>query len=151
MVGGASTAPSLAQAYLERIERIDRGGPRLRSVIEVNPDAQAMAEQLDKERAQGHVRGPLHGIPIIVKDNIDTGDRMQTTAGSLALLGTPASQDAPVIVILRQAGAVLLGKANLSEWANFRSSRSTSGWSGRGRQTRNPFVRDRQPGGHGAG
>jgi amidase len=151
MAGGAFTAQSLAQAYLERIDQIDRGGPRLRSVIEVNPDALAIAEQLDKERAQGHMRGPLHGIPIIVKDNIDTGDRMQTTAGSLALLGTPASQDAAVVSKLRQAGAVLLGKANLSEWANFRSTRSSSGWSGRGRQTRNPFVLDRNPGGSSAG
>ena len=151
MAGVALTAQSLAQAYLDRIERIDRSGPRLRSVIEVNPDALAIAEQLDEERAQGHVRGPLHGIPVIVKDNIDTGDRMQTTAGSLALLGTPASQDAPVVSRLRQAGAVLLGKANLSDWANFRSTRSSSGWSGRGRQTRNPFVLDRNPGGSSAG
>ena len=111
----------------------------------------AIAEQLDTERALGHVRGPLHGIPLIVKDNIDTGDRMQTTAGSLALLGSPASQDAPVVSKLREAGAVLLGKANLSEWANFRSTRSSSGWSGRGRQTRNPFVLDRNPGGSSAG
>src|SRR6266851_1822699 len=151
MAGVALTAQSLAQAYLDRIERIDRSGPRLRSVIEVNPDALAIAEQLDEERAQGQVRGPLHGIPVIVKDNIDTGDRMQTTAGSLALLGSPASQDAPVVAKLRQAGAVLLGKANLSEWANFRSTRSSSGWSGRGRQTRNPFVLDRNPGGSSAG
>jgi amidase len=151
MAGGAVTAQALTQAYLERIEQVDRGGPRLRSVIELNPDALGIAAQLDSERAQGRVRGPLHGIPIIVKDNIDTGDRMQTTAGSLALVGTPASQDAPVIRKLRQAGAVLLGKANLSEWANFRSSRSSSGWSGRGRQTRNPFVLDRNPGGSSAG
>jgi amidase len=151
MAAGALTAHALVQAYLDRIGRIDRTGPTLRSIIETNPDALAIADQLDRERAQGRVRGPLHGIPIIVKDNIDTGDQMQTTAGSLALVGPSASQDAPVASKLRQAGAVLLGKANLSEWANFRSSRSSSGWSGRGRQTRNPFVLDRNPGGSSAG
>jgi amidase len=151
MAAGALTAHALVQAYLDRIDRIDRTGPTLRSIIETNPDALAIADQLDRERAQGRVRGPLHGIPVIVKDNIDTGDQMQTTAGSLALVGPSASQDAPVASKLRQAGAVLLGKANLSEWANFRSSRSSSGWSGRGRQTRNPFVLDRNPGGSSAG
>ncbi len=148
---GELTALRLAQQYIERIEAIDRGGPKLRSVLEVNPDAQRIAEELDRERAAGRVRGPLHGIPIIVKDNIDTADAMQTTAGSLALLDSRVEQDATVARKLREAGAVILGKANLSEWANFRSIRSSSGWSGRGRQTRNPCVLDRNPGGSSSG
>src|SRR4051794_16988199 len=135
MARGAITARALAEAYLERIATIDQDGPRLRSIIELNPEALAIADALDAERAAGRVRGPLHGIPIVLKDNIDTGDRMQTTAGSLALVGSPAPADAVVAAKLRQAGAVILAKANLSEWANFRSSRSSSGWSGRGRQT----------------
>jgi amidase len=151
MEAGAVSARGVTEAYLERIEAIDRNGPRLRSVIELNPDALRIAEALDSERAQGHVRGPLHGVPVMVKDNIDTADRMQTTAGSLALVGEPASQDAAVMRKLRDAGAVLLGKTNLSEWANFRSARSSSGWSGRGGQTRNPHVLDRSPGGSSSG
>ena len=151
MASGELTARALAEAYLERIEAIDRNGPALRSVLEVNPDAREIADALDRERTQGHVRGPLHGMPVMVKDNIDTADRMQTTAGSLALLGAKVERDAPVVAKLRAAGAVLLGKTNLSEWANFRSSRSSSGWSGRGRQTRNPYVLDRSPGGSSSG
>ena len=151
MHNGDASARSIAEAYLDRIDRIDRAGPSLRSVIEVNPEALDLADALDRERAAGYIRGPLHGIPVLVKDNIDTGDRMQTTAGSLALIGPPASADAPVVAKLRQAGAVLLGKTNLSEWANFRSTRSSSGWSGRGRQTRNAFVLDRSPGGSSSG
>ena len=151
MAAGAFTARALTEAYLERIEQIDRSGPTLRSVLEVNPDALEIAEQSDRERAEGRVRGPLHGVPVLVKDNIDTADRMQTTAGSLALVGARVAADAPVVQRLRGAGAVLLGKANLSEWANFRSSRSSSGWSGRGRQTRNPWVLDRSPGGSSSG
>jgi amidase len=138
MAAGAVSSHDLAELYLDRIEAIDWHGPTLRSIIETNPDALSIAEALDRERAEGHVRGPLHGIPIVVKDNIDTADRMQTTAGSLALIGSRVACDAPVAARLRDSGAVLLGKANLSEWANFRSSRSSSGWSGRGRQTRNP-------------
>ena len=151
MASGALTARQLVEAYLERIEAVDRGGPRLRSIIEANPDALEIADALDRERADAHVRGPLHGIPIVLKDNIDTADRMQTTAGSLALLGVAVTEDAPVARRLRDAGAVLLAKANMSEWANFRSSRSSSGWSGRGRQTRNAFVLDRSPGGSSSG
>jgi amidase len=151
LASGEISTRQLVQSYLERIEAIDRSGPTLRSVLETNPDALDIADGLDRERAQGQVRGPLHGIPIVLKDNIDTGDRQQTTAGSLALVGTPAPKDAPVASKLREAGAVILGKANLSEWANYRSSRSSSGWSGRGRQTRNPFVLDRSPGGSSSG
>jgi amidase len=145
------SARDLATACLERIEALDSTGPRLRSVLEVNPDAIEIADQLDQELAAGRVRGPLHGIPVLVKDNIDTGDRMQTTAGSLALAGPPAPTDAPLVASLRREGAVLLGKTNLSEWANFRSSASCSGWSGRGGQTRNPYVLDRSPSGSSSG
>ena len=151
LASGAVSAREIAAAYLARIEAVDRSGPTLRSIIETNPDALEIAEALDRERAGGTLRGPLHGVPVVLKDNIDTGDRMQTTAGSLALVGAPARQDAPVASKLRAAGAVILGKANLSEWANFRSTRSSSGWSGRGRQTRNPFVLDRSPGGSSSG
>ena len=154
MAGGATTARALAAAYLARIEAIDRPGggrPGMAAVIETNPDALAEAARLDGERAAGRVRGPLHGIPVLLKDNIDTGDRMQTTAGSLALAGRPAPRDAVLAARLRAAGAVLLGKTNLSEWANFRSTRSSSGWSGRGGQTRNPYVLDRSPCGSSSG
>src|SRR6266849_7119789 len=130
LLSGKYTARSLAEKYLARIEAIDRQGPTLRSVIEVNPDALALADALDKERKEKGPRGPLHGIPILIKDNIDTGDRMSTTAGSLALLGSRASKDSYVARKLREAGAVILGKTNLSEWANIRSSHSSSGWSG---------------------
>lgn len=148
LAAGRVSAVELVAAHLARIEALDGA---LRSVIERNPDAEEIARGLDRERAAGHVRGPLHGIPVLVKDNIDTGDRMQTTAGSLALAGPPAPRDAPLVARLRGAGAVLLGKTNLSEWANFRSSASSSGWSGRGRQVRNPYVLDRSPGGSSSG
>jgi len=151
LTSGALTARQLTENYLARIEAIDRGGPALNSVIEVNLDALAIAAALDAERQAGTVRGPLHGIPILIKDNIDTGDRMQTTAGSLALEGSHAGQDAFVTARLRQAGAVILGKTNLSEWANFRSSHSSSGWSSRGGQTRNPYALDRSPSGSSSG
>jgi amidase len=141
----------LVEIYLGRIEALDRRGPHLGAVIELNPDARAIAESLDRELRAGKSRGPLHGIPVFVKDNIETGDRMMTTAGSLALEGNFASQDAPIVKRLRDAGVVLLGKTNLSEWANFRSSRSVSGWSGRGSQTRNPYALDRNPSGSSSG
>jgi len=151
MALGELTALALTQSYLERIESLDRNGPRVNSVIEVNPEAEAQAEALDAERRAGRVRGPLHGIPILLKDNIDTGDRMQTTAGSLALEGTPARRDAFVVRRLRLAGAVILGKANLSEWANFRGKHSVSGWSSRGGLTRNPYALDRSACGSSSG
>src|SRR5947209_6684867 len=151
MKSGVISSRSLTEAYLARIQEIDKSGPALNSVIEINPDALSIAEALDKERKQHAVRGPMHGIPILIKDNIDTHDRMQTTAGSLALVGTAPPQDATVAAKLRQAGAVILGKANLSEWANFRSTHSSSGWSGRGQQCANPFVLDRSPSGSSSG
>lgn len=151
MESGRWSAVSLTRLYLERIDAIDRNGPGLRSVIETNPDALAIAARLDEERRSGKGRGPLHGVPILIKDNLDTGDRMQTTAGSLALVGAPTAHDAFVVERLRAAGAVLLGKTNLSEWANFRGHRSTSGWSSRGGQTRNPYVLDRNPSGSSSG
>ncbi len=142
-VDGALTARALTEAYLERIGSLDAAGPELRSVIETNPDALAIADTLDAERRDGHVRGPLHGIPILVKDNLDTADAMRTTAGSLALEGARPRRDAPVVERLRAAGVVLLGKTNMSEWANFRSTRASSGWSARGGQCRNPYALDR--------
>jgi amidase len=146
-----SSAVALVEAYLARIEAIDRAGPTLRSILETNPDALAIAARLDDERRAGRVRGPLHGIPVLVKDNIDTGDRMQTTAGSLALAGAPAPKDAHLVQRLRAAGAVLLGKTNLSEWANIRDSHSVSGWSARGGLTRNPYALDRNTSGSSSG
>ena len=151
MASGERTARSVTEAYLARIARIDRQGPTLRSVIETNPDALDIADALDRERAEGRVRSPLHGVPILVKDNIDTADRMTTTAGSLALSGSIPAEDSYVAQRLREAGAVLLGKANLSEWANFRSTRSSSGWSARGGQCRNPYALDRNPCGSSSG
>jgi amidase len=151
MAEGRYSARRLAQMYLDRIEALDRQGPALRSVIEVNPDALEIADALDRERAQSGPRGPLHGIPILLKDNIDTADRMETTAGSLALLGVRRAKDAHVAARLRAAGAVLLGKANMSEWANFRSTHSSSGWSARGDQARNPYSLDRTPCGSSSG
>jgi amidase len=151
MTSGAQTAESLAQAYMTRIDAIDKRGPMVNSVIELNPDALAIARKLDEERKAGKSRGPLHGIPILIKDNIDTADRMSTTAGSLALENTVAPKDAFIVERLRAAGAVIIGKTNLSEWANFRSSRSVSGWSARGGQTRNPYVLDRNPCGSSSG
>ena len=151
MAAGERTSREITRLYLDRIEALDRQGPTLRSVIETNPDALQIAEQLDRERAAGNVRGPLHGIPILLKDNIATADRTTTTAGSLALKGSIPPRDAFVAAQLRRAGAVLLGKANLSEWANFRSGQSSSGWSARGGQCRNPYVLNRNPCGSSSG
>jgi amidase len=151
MQSGRETARSLAEKYLARIERIDRSGPTVRSVLELNPDALAIADGLDAERKSRGPRGPLHGIPVLIKDNIATADRMMTTAGSLALAGVKPPKDAFVAARLREAGAVILGKTNLSEWANFRSTHSTSAWSGRGGQTRNPYALDRNPSGSSSG
>lgn len=151
MARGELTAQALVEGYLARIEALDRGGPVLRSVLETNHDAPAIAARLDEERRAGRVRGPLHGIPVLLKDNIDTGDRMQTTAGSLALAGAPAPRDAHLVARLREAGAVVLGKTNLSEWANIRASRATSGWSARGGLTRNPYALDRNTSGSSSG
>jgi len=151
MASGRMTAHSVTQQYLDRIHALDRTGPTLRSIIEINPDALSIADTLDRERKAGRVRGPLHGIPILVKDNINTADRMTTTAGSYALAGSIPLQDATIAARLRAAGAILLGKTNLSEWANFRSTHSSSGWSGRGGQARNPYVLDRNPCGSSSG
>jgi amidase len=145
------TAARITQLYLDRIALLDRAGPMLRAVIETNPEALDVARRLDGDRREGNVRGPLHGIPILLKDNIDTADRMTTTAGSLALEGHHATMDSAVAQRLRDAGAILLGKANLSEWANFRSTSSTSGWSGRGGQCGNPYATDRNPCGSSSG
>lgn len=151
MKSGKMTSHSITQKYLKRIEELDHRGPSLHSFIEVNPDALAIARDLDRERKAKGPRGPLHGIPVLVKDNIGTADRMTTTAGSLALAGSTPPQDSFVVAQLRKAGAIILGKANLSEWANFRSSNSTSGWSGRGGQARNPYALDRNPCGSSSG
>lgn len=151
MESGKYTARSIVEMYLKRIGEIDRGGPALRSVLEINPDALAIADQLDRERRNGRVRGPLHGIPILVKDNIETADKMQTTAGSFALEGVPVKEDAFVVKKLRDAGAIILGKTNMSVWAYFRSTRGTSGWSPRGGQTRNPYILTRSPCGSSSG
>ncbi|MEM7353428.1 MAG: amidase family protein, partial [Acidobacteriota bacterium] len=148
---GRWTAQSITELYLQRIEALDRQGPELRSVIETNPEALDIARQLDAERTASGPRGPLHGVPILLKDNIATADRMTTTAGSLALAGSIPAADSFVARRLREAGAVLLGKANLSEWANFRSDSSSSGWSGRGGQCRNPYALDRNPCGSSSG
>ena len=148
METGELTAESICKKYLDRIALVD---PHLKSVIELNPDALDIAKKLDEERQNGKVRGPLHGIPVMIKDNIDTGDKMQTTAGSLGLEGNVVEKDAFIVKKLRDAGAVLLGKTNLSEWANFRSTNSSSGWSGRGGQVRNPFCLDRSPCGSSSG
>src|SRR5262245_28521850 len=148
---GKLTTRTLAGAYVARIDEIDRRGPKLNSVIERNPDAMALATELDRERKAGKLRGPLHGVPILLKDNIATADRMATTAGSLALVGAKPPRDAFVAARLRAAGALILGKTNLSEWANIRSSRSTSGWSGRGGMTRNPYALDRSASGSSSG
>jgi amidase len=148
---GRVTAEALVRAYLERIRAIDKAGPRLNAVVELNPDALAIARGLDRERKAGKLRGPLHGIPVLIKDNIATADKMQTTAGSLALVGARANKDAFIVAKLRDAGAVILGKTNLSEWANFRSTRSTSGWSSRGGLTKNPYALDRNTSGSSSG
>ena len=151
MAAGRMTAHSITQQYIDRIQALDRTGPTLRAILEINPDALSIADALDRERKAGKVRGPLHGIPILIKDNIDTADGMTTTAGSYALAGSIAVKDATIAAKLRAAGAILLGKTNLSEWANFRSTHSTSGWSGRGGQARNPYVLDRNPCGSSSG
>ncbi len=151
MKSGKLTARSIAERYLNRIETIDKQGPTLRSVIEVNPDALKIADELDKERKEKGPRGPMHGIPVLIKDNIDTADRMMTTAGSLALVGSKSPSDSFLVQQLRKSGAVILGKTNLSEWANIRSSHSTSGWSGRGGLTKNPYALDRNTSGSSSG
>ncbi|RKE02060.1 amidase [Marinifilum flexuosum] len=151
MDAGKLTCEELVIEYLDRIEKIDKNGPGLNSVIDINHDALPLARQLDEERKSGLLRGALHGIPILLKDNIDTADKMMTTAGSFALEGNFADQDAFIVKQLRKSGALILGKTNLSEWANFRSTRSSSGWSGRGGQTHNPYVIDRSPCGSSSG
>jgi len=151
MAAGRLTSEQLTRDYIQRILDLDQGGPGVNSVIEINPDAVSMARDADAKRQRGIVLGPLHGIPVLLKDNIDTGDRMQTTAGSFALAGTPAPRDSTVAAKLRAGGAVILGKTNLSEWANFRSFESVSGWSGRGGQTHNPYGIDRNPCGSSSG
>jgi amidase len=151
MATGKLTSVQLTTYYINRILALDQGGPGVNAIIQLNPDAFAMARHADALRQQGIVLGPLHGIPVLVKDNVDTGDKMQTTAGSFALVGTPAVQDSTVAANLRAGGAVILGKTNLSEWANFRSFESVSGWSGRGGQTNNPYGIDRNPCGSSSG
>jgi amidase len=152
MKSGKYTARAITEKYMSRIEAIDKSGPAVNSVIEINPDAVEIAESLDRERKEKGARGPLHGIPLLIKDNIDTADKMMTTAGSLALVGAPKpTRDSFVAQQLRKAGAVILGKTNLSEWANIRSSHSSSGWSGRGGLTRNPYALDRNPCGSSSG
>src|SRR4051794_3277482 len=151
MARGRLTSVELTNYYLARIRALDQGAEGVNSIIELNPDALEMAQHADRLRHRGRVLGPLHGIPVLLKDNIDTGDRMQTSAGSFALVGQPAVQDSTIAENLRAGGAVILGKTNLSEWANFRSFESTSGWSGRGGQTNNPYALDRNPCGSSAG
>ncbi|HXB34098.1 MAG TPA: amidase [Puia sp.] len=151
MASGEYSSVSITKLYLKRIDAIDKKGPALNAVLEINPDALTIAAAMDAERKTGKVRGPLHGIPVLIKDNINSGDKMMTTAGSLALEGHHAAKDAFIVGQLRAAGAVLLGKTNLSEWANFRSTRSTSGWSSRGGQTKNPYLLARNPSGSSAG
>jgi amidase len=151
MQSGKTSSQALVRAYLARIKALDKGGPRINSVIEVNPDALMIAQTLDAERKAGKVRGPMHGIPVLIKDNIATCDKMQTTAGSLALVGSRPNRDAFIVAKLRDAGAVIIGKTNLSEWANFRSTRSTSGWSSRGGLTKNPHALDRNTSGSSSG
>ena len=151
MQSGKTSSQAIVRAYLARIKTLDKNGPRINSVIEINPDALLIARTLDAERKAGKVRGPMHGIPVLIKDNIATSDKMQTTAGSLALVGSRPNRDAFIVAKLRDAGAVIIGKTNLSEWANFRSTRSTSGWSSRGGLTRNPHVLDRNTSGSSSG
>jgi amidase len=151
MAAGSMTSLALTRSYLARIKAFDKNGPRINSVIEINPDALDIALAMDRERKAGKVRGPLHGIPVLIKDNIATFDKMQTTAGSVALIGAKAPRDAFIVTRLREAGAVIIGKTNLSEWANFRSTRSTSGWSSRGGLTKNPHALDRNTSGSSAG
>lgn len=151
LTSGKYTSEQLVQLYLKRIEEIDQKGPTLHAIIEVNPEAVSLAKQMDEERTKGKTRGPLHGIPVVIKDNIDTADQMQTTAGSLAMVGNSASNDAFIVKKLRDTGAIIIAKTNLSEWANFRSSQSSSGWSSRGGQTKNPYCLDHNPCGSSSG
>ena len=151
MAKGAYTSAQITQLYLDRIATIDKNGPKLNSIIEINPDALTIAKAMDKERKDGKIRGPLHGIPVVIKDNIDTADKMMTTAGALAMVGNYAKKDAFIVTQLRNAGAVIIAKTNLSEWANFRSTNSSSGWSSRGAQTKNPYILDHSPCGSSAG
>jgi amidase len=151
MKSGKFTARALVEKYSQRIDEIDKSGPAIHSIIEMNPEALSIAEALDQERKAKGPRGPLHGVPVLIKDNIDTADKMMTTAGSLALLGSKPPQDSMVAKKLRSAGAIILAKTNLSEWANIRSSHSTSGWSGRGGLTKNPYALDRNPCGSSSG
>src|SRR5947209_1742781 len=151
MSSGRWTSHAIVVNYLNRIDAIDKRGPAINSIIELNPDARSIADAMDRERKGGHIRGPLHGIPVLIKDNIDTADRMATSAGSLALAENHAARDAFIVSRLREAGAVILGKTNLSEWANFRSTHSTSGWSGRGGLTKNAYVLDRNACGSSSG
>jgi amidase len=151
MGAGTYTSRSITELYLKRIEAIDKKGPKLNAIIELNPDALAMADAMDKERKDGKVRGPMHGIPVLVKDNVDIAGKMMTTAGALALKGHIAAKDAFIITQLKAAGAVIIGKTNLSEWANFRSNRSTSAWSSRGGQTKMPYILNRNPSGSSSG
>jgi amidase len=151
MQTGQLTARSIVESYLKRIEEVDQNGPGIHSVVEINPDAVVIADQLDKERRDGNIRGPLHGIPILLKDNIETADKLHTTAGSYALENVAVKQDAQVARKLREAGVILLGKANMSEWAYFRSTRASSGWSARGGQTKNPYILTRSPCGSSSG
>lgn len=151
MQSGKYSSKQITQLYLDRIQAIDKSGPKINSVIEINPDALIITSQMDEERKAGKLRGPLHGIPVLIKDNIDTADKMQTTAGALAMQGNIAKKDAFIVTKLREAGAVLLGKTNLSEWANFRSTSSCSGWSSRGGQTKCPYVLDHNPCGSSSG
>jgi len=148
---GQLSVRGVAAMYLDRIEKVDRAGPALNSVIEINPDALAIADALDVEFKQNGPRGPMHGVPLLIKDNIDTADKMMTTAGSLALAGHSARQDAFLVEKLRQGGALILGKTNLSEWAGFRSTHSVAGWSSRGGRTKNSYALDRSPGGSSSG
>jgi len=151
MSSGKYSAVQVTEHYLQRIKAIDKAGPMLNAVIEINPDAAAIAKQLDDERKAGKIRGPLHGIPLLIKDNIDTADKMMTSAGSIALAGNMAAKDAFIVTRLREAGAIILGKTNLTEWANFRSTKSCSGWSSRGGQTKNPYILDHNPCGSSSG
>ena len=151
LASGKYTSEQLVALFLKRIEIIDKKGPELNAIIEINSEAISISKQMDKERKEGKVRGPLHGIPVVIKDNIDTADKMQTTAGSLAMIGNIASKDAFTVKKLRDSGAIIIGKTNLSEWANFRSNQSSSGWSSRGGQTKNPYILDHNPCGSSAG
>jgi amidase len=151
IAAGKYSSEQITKLYLDRIDALDKKGPTLNAVIEINPDAMSIAKAMDDERKAGKTRGPLHGIPVLIKDNINTADKMQTTAGSLALEGHIATNDSFVAKKLREAGAVIMGKTNLSEWANFRSSHSSSGWSSRGGQTKCPYILDHNPCGSSSG